>query len=258
MSAADDMPPPARPRPEPAAARAETLARRLAALPEPAMREAVLTESLVGGLPGELVPTLGEVVARGRAGGPPFDLALLALGGVLATPDALTYERRAALYAAARDGGLYDLADLFLSAGAGPEQAPAAPLNVAGRTLTLGERKSLARGGRREMLDRLMRDPAAPVIRILLGNPRLTERDVVAIAARRPQLPGIQHEIARSRRWISRYTVKLALVLNPYTPTDLAVRLVGLLQAPELRQVATEGALGEILRAAARRRLASE
>ncbi|MBI5482665.1 MAG: hypothetical protein HY906_27675 [Deltaproteobacteria bacterium] len=256
MPPADDRQPPTTP--APAARRADALARKLAALPEPAMREAVLTEALAGGAPDDLVPLLDEVVARGRAGGPPFDLALLALGGVLATPDALTYERRAALYAAARDGGRYDLADLFLSAGVGPEPAPSAPLNVAGRTLTLGERKSLARGGRREMLDRLMRDPAAPVIRILLGNPRLTERDVVAIAARRPQLPEIQHEIARARRWISRYSVKLALVLNPYTPTDIAVRLIGLLQGPELRQVASEGALCEIVRAAARRRLASE
>jgi hypothetical protein len=242
----------------PVAARADALARKLAALPEPAMREAVLAEALLDGTPEELIPVLAEVVARGRAGGPPFDLALLALGGVLATPDALPYERRAALYATARDGGRYDLADLFLSAGVGPEAAAAAPLNVAGRTLTLGERKSLARGGRREMLDRLMRDPAAPVVRILLGNPRLTERDVVAIAARRPQLPEIQHEIARSRRWISRYAVKLALVLNPSTPSDLAVRLVGLLQLADMRQVATEGALSEIVRAAARRRLGSE
>jgi hypothetical protein len=254
MSPPDDSPkPPLEP-----AARADALARKLAAFPEPAMREVVLTEALRDGAPEDLVPVLEEVVARGRAGGPPFDLALLALGGVLSSPDALPYERRAMLYAAARDGGRYDLADLFLSAGAGPEPAATAPLNVAGRTLTLGERKSLARGGRREMLDRLMRDPAAPVIRVLLGNPRLTERDVVAIAARRPQLPEIQHEIARSRRWISRYSVKLTLVLNPYTPTDLAVRLIGFLQLPELRQVASEGALGDVVRAAARRRLRAE
>jgi len=258
MPPADDQPPPAARHPETAAARAEALARRLAVLPEPAMREAVLAESLATGPPDDLVPMLAEVVARGRAGGPPFDLALLALGALLSAAEPLTYERRAALYAVARDGGFYDLADLFLSAGALPEASAPAPLNLDGRTLTLGERKSLARGGRREMLDRLMRDPAAPVIRILLGNPRLTERDVVTIAARRPQLPEIQHEIARARRWVSRYSVKLALVLNPYTPTDLAVRLLGLLQAPELRQVATEGALSEIVRAAARRRLANE
>jgi hypothetical protein len=253
MSPPDDSPSP--PQRKAAAARADALARKLSALPEPAMREAVLAEALRGGAPDDLVPVLGEIVRRGRAGGPPFDLALLALGGVLASPDALTYERRATLYAAARDGGRDDLVDLFLSAGLGFEPAAAAPLNVGGRTLTLGERKSLARGNRRDMLDRLMRDPAASVIRILLGNPRLTERDVVLIAARRPQLAEIQHEIARSRRWISRYAVKLALVLNPSTPTDLAVRLVGLLQLPELRQAAGDGALSDLVRAAARRRL---
>ena len=47
-------------------------------------------------------------------------------------------------------------------------------------------------------------------------------------------------------------------MVNPSTPTDLAVRLIGLLQLPELRQVATEGALSEIVRSAARRRMPSD
>ena len=50
--------------------------------------------------------TLAEIVRRGRQGGPPFDLALLAFGALLEDPDALTYDRRSALYAAARDAGL--------------------------------------------------------------------------------------------------------------------------------------------------------
>ena len=234
---------------------AEELARRLAALPEPAMREAVLAENLDRLAPEELVPVLAEVVRRGRSGGPPFDLALLALGAVLAGRAPLAYERRAALYTQARTQGYAELADLFLSPGESPEAPLAPPLTMSGRPLTLGERKALARGSRRDLLDRLMRDPAPAVIRVLLQNPHLTERDVVTIAARRPQAPEIQQEIARSRRWISRYAVKVALVLNPYTPTDLAMSLVGFLQEPELRIVAEEGTLREIVREAARKRL---
>jgi hypothetical protein len=236
---------------------AEELAQRLCALPEPEMRRAVLAEVIADGEPVGVCRLLGEVVRRGRQGGPPFDLALLALGAVLGDAAALPYERRAALYAAARAAELADLADLFLSAAAALEVEPPPPLSLGGRSLTLGERKALARGRRRDLLERLMRDPDAAVIRILLGNPRLCEADVVGIAARRPQLAEVQREIAGARRWIERYAVKLALVLNPYTPTDLAIRLLGFLAAADLRQVASEGVLSAIVRAAARRRLDS-
>ena len=101
-----------------------------------------------------------------------------------------------------------------------------------GRELTLGERKSAARGRRRELLDRLLRDPDESVLTILLGNPRITEADVVRLAARRPTTAAAQRTILRSERFIARYNVKRALVFNPYTPTDLAARLVVLLDAP--------------------------
>jgi hypothetical protein len=234
---------------------AEELARRLSALPEPDMRTSVLAEALVAGDPRRHCRILTAIVQRGRQGGPPFDVALLALGGLLADPDRLTYERRSVLYAAARSAELLDLADLFLSAGAASDVPPPPALTRDGRPVTLGERKSLARGRRREILDRLMRDPDPAVIRILLGNPRLCERDVVAIAARRPQIPEVQREIARSRRWIARYDVKLALIFNPYTPTDIAIRLLGFLSATNLRQAATEPVLADIVRRAARRRI---
>jgi hypothetical protein len=221
------------------------------------MRAAVLAELLAAGDPAALCAALAEIVTRGRQGGPPYDLALLAVGAVLGDPAAIPYDRRATLYAAARDGRHFDLADLFLSGTGAGEVEPPPPLALGGRALTLGERKALARGRRRELLDRLMRDPDATVIRILLANPRLTERDVVTIAARRPQLADVQREIAGAPRWIGRYGVKLALVLNPYTPTDVSVRLLGFLTAADLRQIAFDGVLAEIVRAAARRRLAA-
>ncbi|HEY3358144.1 MAG TPA: hypothetical protein VGQ83_33160, partial [Polyangia bacterium] len=97
---------------------AERIAQRLAALPEPEMRRAVLAEVVTAGEPAAHGPVLAQIVTRGRQGGPPFDLALLALGALLADPAALPYERRAALYEAARAAGHLDLADLFLSAAA--------------------------------------------------------------------------------------------------------------------------------------------
>lgn len=120
-----------------------------------------------------------------------------------------------------------------------------------GRAVTLGERKALARGRDRDVLDRLLRDPHPQVIRNILENPRITEDDVVRLAARRPTYPDVQSEIARSPRWGIRQRVRLAIVQNPYTPPPISVPMLGLLVRPELDQVLAAMDVPPIVRAAA-------
>ena len=108
-----------------------------------------------------------------------------------------------------------------------------------GRPLTLGERKSLARKPDRTTVERLIRDPHPDVIRMLLGGPRVTEEDVLSMAARRPSRPDVLTEIARSPRWVHRPRIRMALVLNPDIQLEIAAPIVGLLMRHELRLVAT-------------------
>jgi hypothetical protein len=107
-----------------------------------------------------------------------------------------------------------------------------------GRPLTLGERKALARRPNRSMMEKLLLDPHPDVIRRLLRSPRLTEDDVVRLAARRPNRPEILVEIARSQTWIHRARVRLAVILNPDTPVEVAGPITGLLVRQELALVA--------------------
>ncbi len=118
-----------------------------------------------------------------------------------------------------------------------------------GRVLTLGERKSLARKPDRQMTERLLRDPHPDVIRQLLSNPRLTEEDVLSLAARRPCRPDVLMQIARTPRWTHRPRIRMALVLNPDTPLDVTAPLVGLFVRQELRLVATSTTVAPALRA---------
>lgn len=141
---------------------------------------------------------------------------------------------------------------------------PAAPASAgdrvpdygAGRPLTLGERKALARRPTRQALEKLLADPDPTVIRLLLGNPRVTEEDIVRLAARRPNRPDVLAEIAQSTRWMHRPRVRMALVLNPASPPELAVPLVGLLVRSELRLVLASTDVPPIVRSAARDLLA--
>lgn len=227
------------------------LARRLAALPELQMRVQVLQSFLEETEPEEVVAVLAEVHVLGRRGGPPFNIALLALVALL-SGEQLEYELQSRLYAAAKQAGLEDLLALFYSS---RDEAPGqgARQTEAQRELTLGHRKWLARGSRRELLDRLLHDPEPDVVPILLENPRIVERDVVLLAARRPTLPEVQWQIFEARRWIARYAVKRALVLNPWTPTELAIRLLAFLNAQDLQLVLTSPTLSEAVREAAQR-----
>jgi hypothetical protein len=130
-----------------------------------------------------------------------------------------------------------------------PADARAASIrNSRGRPLTLGERKSLARRPDRETMRRLLTDPHPDVIRRCLRNPRMTEDDLIPLAARRPGRGDVLVEIARSP-WVHRPRVRLALVLNPATPVEIAVRITGLLLRPELQMVAGSPAVADALRA---------
>jgi hypothetical protein len=238
------------------------LATRLMALPEAVMRRAVVAELLCRGEATEIVTVLHVLCREARrSSGPPFPEALAALAAALAEELAIPYERRRILYEAAKEAGHEEVARMLFAAGPppgdelaepAPEQSyPRGPLGLRGRTLTLGERKSMARGGRRDVLVHLLKDADAQVIRVLLDNPRVVEADVVAVASRRPTRGELLRVVFESR-WVARYHIKRALVLNPYFPTDLGVALLPTLQSADLRVVADDPHLPEAVRAQAR------
>jgi hypothetical protein len=124
-----------------------------------------------------------------------------------------------------------------------------------GRTVTLGERKSLARRHDRTLIARVLRDPHPHVIRILLGNPAVTEADIVRLCATRPVLGDVLREVFRSPRWIVRYQVRVALMLNPNTPIDMALQIAPHMTTQDLRRAASASDLGEDVKDACRRLL---
>lgn len=123
------------------------------------------------------------------------------------------------------------------------------PQREDGEPLSLGERRALARRPSRASLDLLMRDPHPMVARIVLGNPRITEQDVVRIAACRPALPEIVGEVAKS--WCHHARPRITIVLNPGSPPAVSVPLLGLLGRPDLAEVARAADLPPIVRTSA-------
>jgi hypothetical protein len=123
-----------------------------------------------------------------------------------------------------------------------------------GRPLTLGERKWMARRPPLDLIPRILADPHPDVIRTVLASARVTEDHVVRLVTKRPNRPEVLQEVARHPRWCHRPRVRLSLVLNPATPTELAIALVSLLRRSELALVAEQTALHPALRTAAHER----
>ncbi len=78
------------------------------------------------------------------------------------------------------------------------------------------------------------------MIRTLLMNPRLTESDVLRVASLKPTSPAILEEVFFHSKWIARYRVKKALVLNPYCPPAIALHLLKFMLVSDLQVTAQD------------------
>ena len=91
------------------------------------------------------------------------------------------------------------------------------------------------------------------MIRNLLDNSRLTEQDVVRIAATRPTSAKVLEAINEHPKWTHRRRVKKAIVLNPHTPPALAIRLLAFMKFQDLEQIEDALEIDALIREEARR-----
>lgn len=238
--------------------RALSLVRKLGPMADPAMRIGWLRAEWVSRGASEVAEVLEATAQGADAGVVPYRDVLLQLAVAIAPDGFVSLRREAAVHAIGRG---YDNARALLvpETRREPEREFAerrAPAPIPGRTVTLGERKSLARGRTRTTLDRILHDPHPDVIRILLSNPVVRESDVQRISALRPVVPEVLREVFVHPRWFVRYPIRLALVQNPNLPTDIGIALVRQLLKQDALAIAAATELPESVREAALREAA--
>ena len=118
--------------------------------------------------------------------------------------------------------------------------------------ITLGQRRALSKSGVKDTLDRLLSDPDPMVIGNILNNPRITEREVLKIASKRPNSPRLLKLLACHRRWSKRYNVLKAIALNPYTQPRISIALLEELLMQDVRLVSTDNTVHPQVRHAAK------
>lgn len=224
----------------------------LCAVTERSMRTHRLTEKMCRFKPDEVAEVLQAIIVAAAEYRGDYSRALEALDvGLLTSKAGNSF--MSDVYVCAKNAGFEELIRLLsrpdssrVFDNTGENSADEIPSGV---------RVSMAKRGNRDQLTRMFADTNSQVIRTLLRNPALTESDVLKLASRRPAAANIQREVFHSRKWSARYAVKKALILNPYTPTDIGMKIVYVLMVQDLRSVAESGDLHLWLREIARQRL---
>ena len=228
---------------------ADDFTRRLESIIDPALRSKAAAERIKRLQPAVAADLLESIWQGACANHRPSQTVFLDFASNIPLTSALGYDFSRALYEACRQIGLGPVARLLLS----PQRLEPESLEANNQfpDAELGRRKAWARGRDREIIDRLLWDPEPSVIEILLNNAIVVERDVVAIAARRPTSPDCLMAVFRHYKWLSRTQVKLALAANPYLPSDAALALLPFLTEQDLRWLVNQETLAHNVRVVA-------
>lgn len=216
----------------------------LLALPEEGMRLNLLCRRLLS-LSDDDGAALLDILCRMEKGGQAAPKARALLVDQQGLKSGLGEERHRRIYLASVRLGLHRVSRLFSELKphkkglTGYEQEEEAPMEF----ITLGQRRSMSKGPVKDLLDRLLSDPDPMVVANLLDNPRMTEKEVLKIASKRPNSPEILRMISVHRKWSKRYEVKRAVASNPYSPPNTSIAILGALMTQDLKQISEDKTL---------------
>ena len=141
---------------------------------------------------------------------------------------------------------------------ASPEAPPGgdeAPTLQTIAAMSPAQRLALAMRGTREERVILIRDPNRIVAAAVLSSPKLTESEVEHIAKMANVSEDVLRIIGNTRAWAKNYSIVAALTKNAKTPVAVSLNLLGRLHEKEVKSLAADRNIPEVIRLAARKRL---
>jgi hypothetical protein len=125
------------------------------------------------------------------------------------------------------------------------------------QSLKVGERIQLALKGDRNVRSILIRDSNRDVMLAVLENPKITESEIELLAKQKTIPVEILRAISKKREWMKIYSIVHALVTNPKTPIDIALRHIHNLRLKDLALLEKNKNVPEAIRATAKKLVAS-
>jgi hypothetical protein len=121
------------------------------------------------------------------------------------------------------------------------------------RTLPIPVRLKLSRGASKTLRDILIRDTNPLVAMSVLQNNSFSDGEIERVANLRTVAEEVLDAIGRTRQWMRKYPIAIALVRNPRTPIPLGVRLVPRLGVRDLKLLRRDRNVSEAVRKTANR-----
>ena len=192
---------------------------------------------------------------------PCYDEVVAALQGTAplsgADADAVDLAFRAAQAAAAEldDESVEREARALERAQAAPDEpeAKVSKKSAAGRIRDLGiaQKVRLAMIGTKSERSILIRDTNKIVARAVIRSPAVSDSEAISFASMKTLPDEIIKYITTNKKWLRHYQMKKALVMNPKTPTAVAIRLLRHLRSPDLKAIArSRGVPGPVMKSA--------
>jgi len=119
--------------------------------------------------------------------------------------------------------------------------------------LNTAQKAILAMKGGKEERTILIRDTNKVVSLSVLKNRRLTEQEVESIAAMRNVSDEVLRQVGTNREWAKTYAIMANLVRNPRTPPAISTNFVGRLNPRDIKLIAGDRNVPEIIRKMAKR-----
>ncbi len=112
--------------------------------------------------------------------------------------------------------------------------------NLAARLqrMSVSERIKYAQRGNKETRGILLKDASRLVIAAVIKSPKITEDEVLKVAQNKQANDEAVRLIAQNKEWLKNYSIRLALVYNPKTPTGIAMRLMQYITKKDLKDLA--------------------
>lgn len=123
------------------------------------------------------------------------------------------------------------------------------------RDMSISQKIKLAMFGNGTCRSLLIADRSKLVQACVLRNPKLQITEVQEFA-KNPNLTDlVLRTIADKKEWMKTYAIKLAIVVNPKTPPDVALRWLRYVQHADLKNIARSKNVPQLISVSAKKRL---
>ena len=123
------------------------------------------------------------------------------------------------------------------------------------RQMTIPQRLNLAIRGNMEARRILLEDKETLISQAVLGNPRLTETEILRTIESRMTDPKLLEAISQNSAFLKTYQIRNLLVCNPKTPLKIANQLLSTLQEKDIRKIAKSKAVSRAIATIASQKL---